>query len=221
MIKILNWQDFQHYKNRRPPWIKLYRALLDKKEWRALSDFSARLLVELWLLAAENNDGIIDLEPDALAWRLRYASNMLAKIESALQELATEGFIEYASNMLAGCKQHAIPEREVETEKEGETKGPAKINWNEIKVWWNALAPACGLPQVQRITDTRKRHYRSRLADYPDMKAIMEKELARLDSFVHEGGWMCFDWLMKSEANFTKLAEGNYRGKQKRTENVL
>ena len=27
-----NWSQFQHYKGRRPPWIKLHRALLDEDD---------------------------------------------------------------------------------------------------------------------------------------------------------------------------------------------
>ena len=28
-----NWSDFQHYKERNPPWIRLHRSLLDNFEW--------------------------------------------------------------------------------------------------------------------------------------------------------------------------------------------
>ena len=29
ILRILNWEKFQHYKVRRPPWIKLHHSLLD------------------------------------------------------------------------------------------------------------------------------------------------------------------------------------------------
>jgi hypothetical protein len=28
-LRVKNWSEFQHYKDRNPPWIKLHRTLLD------------------------------------------------------------------------------------------------------------------------------------------------------------------------------------------------
>jgi hypothetical protein len=117
-LRVKNWEHFQHYKDRKPPWIKLYRDLLDNQEWRALSDLAARLLVELWLLASESDaPGTVEDDSKALAWRLRYTCSV-QKISDALQELADQGFIERASSVLAGCKHSAIPEGEGETKVE-------------------------------------------------------------------------------------------------------
>lgn len=115
-VTVLGWEKFQHYKKRNPPWIRLYRTLLDDAEWRALGDFSARLLVELWLLASEAKiPGTIEMDSTVLAWRLRYASKTPAQIHSALQELESHGFIGLttsgASAALATCKQHARPDQ--------------------------------------------------------------------------------------------------------------
>jgi signal transduction histidine kinase len=121
MITIKGYDKFQHYKNRKPPWIKLYRDLLDNMEWRSLSDPAARLLVDLWLLASESNEyGVVEMSSNKLAWRLRLASNLLASVEASLKELQQAGFITIASNVLATCYQHAIPETETETETETE-----------------------------------------------------------------------------------------------------
>ncbi len=123
IISVRNWKKFQHYKNRKPPWIKLHLSVLDNPEWHNLSHFANRLLIEIWLLAAETTDGIIEVESiSLLAWRLRYASKTLARIIKALQELHSHEFIELDSKTLAGCKQVAIPETEREGEREGETE---------------------------------------------------------------------------------------------------
>jgi hypothetical protein len=37
-LTIKNWSEFQHYKDRNPPWIKLHRALLDDYAFAALPD---------------------------------------------------------------------------------------------------------------------------------------------------------------------------------------
>jgi hypothetical protein len=69
VIRIKNWSQFQHFKDRRPPWVKLYRDLLDDKEWHKLDPKSAKLLVMLWLIASEN-DGILP-DTGTIAWRFR------------------------------------------------------------------------------------------------------------------------------------------------------
>jgi len=109
-VKIKNWEQFQHYKQRNPPWIKLHRQILNDPDWWELDDLSARILMCLWLLASEGeNNGRVNVESDVLAWRLRLDSTMLAK---PLQVLTEKGFIQHASKTLASCKQSARQRRE-------------------------------------------------------------------------------------------------------------
>ena len=116
-FKIKNWSKFQHYKSGRgaPPWIKLYRDLLNDPEWFELSPEAAKFLVSCWILAAET-DGIL---PDSktLAFRLRVDSK---KIDNLLS-LCNHWIIQDDSTMLASCYQVAIPETETETETDKET----------------------------------------------------------------------------------------------------
>ena len=37
-LRIKNWAEFQHYRTRRPPWIKLHRGLLDDYAWHCLPE---------------------------------------------------------------------------------------------------------------------------------------------------------------------------------------
>jgi hypothetical protein len=48
-----NWQKFQHYKDRRPPWIKLHTDLFDHPAWQRLSLADKGLLECIWLLYAK------------------------------------------------------------------------------------------------------------------------------------------------------------------------
>ena len=43
-IVIVDWEKFQHYKNRNPPWIKLHTKLLRNYQFRMLSDEQKVLL---------------------------------------------------------------------------------------------------------------------------------------------------------------------------------
>lgn len=113
-LRIKNWEKFQHYKTRRPPWIKLYRNILDDPEWHKLSGDASKLLAMLWIVASENAGVLPDLEK--LSFRLRIDD---AKLRDSLSTLShwVEGF---DSRMLARRKQDATPEKE--TEREGETE---------------------------------------------------------------------------------------------------
>ena len=67
--RVKNWKKFQHFKDRRPPWIKLYRDLLDDPDWHELSGDEAKALVMIWLVASENDGNLPDNRK--LAFRLR------------------------------------------------------------------------------------------------------------------------------------------------------
>ena len=122
-FRIRNWSRFQHYKNRRPPWIRLYRDLLDDPEFNELDGELAKTLIKLWLAVSDFSvDGTL---PDTkrLALRMHIDSNLLAK-----QLIQLNHWVECdASDMLADCTQVAIPEgeqRESRSETEGEQRRP-------------------------------------------------------------------------------------------------
>lgn len=85
-IKIKGWAKFQHFKDRRPPWIKLYRDILEDPDWHDLDGDTAKILVALWLIASEDEDQDGKL-PDSrrLAFRLRVSE---AKVNQALTKLS-------------------------------------------------------------------------------------------------------------------------------------
>jgi hypothetical protein len=103
-----NWTSFQHYKDRNPPWIKLHKSLLDNWEYQCLPDASKALAPMLWLLASEHPDGVIEMSEDALMFRLR---KTLPELITAIQPLVSNGFFTCDSDLLAPCKQNAVPEK--------------------------------------------------------------------------------------------------------------
>ena len=126
-----NWTEFQHYKDRSPPWIKLHKELLDDRHYQSLPLASRALAPMLWLLASETKDGSFDADPEELAFRLR---TNVKDITTGLKPLIDKGFfvvLQDASSVLADCVQVAVPEteaeRETETKKEGEAKRASRI----------------------------------------------------------------------------------------------
>lgn len=123
-----NWRDFQHYKDRSPPWIRLHRKLLDDKDFHRLPVDARALAPMLWLLASESVDGIINADVDDLAFRLRTTELAIRK---GLDPLLERGFFvveQDASNAIATCQHDATPETEAlqRTETEAETENPAR-----------------------------------------------------------------------------------------------
>lgn len=118
LIAPKNWGDFQHYKDRDPPWIKLHKKLLDNFDFQSLPVASRALAPMLWLLASEHENGLIDASPEKLAFRLRQSES---SIKDALKPLIEKGFfsvVQGDSSVLAGRKQDAMPEAEAEAEAE-------------------------------------------------------------------------------------------------------
>lgn len=73
---IRNWHEFQHFKNRCPPWIKLHRRMLDQRDIMTLSPEAFRFLVCLWLMASEDKamKGTLPSESD-ISFRLRISES--------------------------------------------------------------------------------------------------------------------------------------------------
>lgn len=125
-FSVKNFERFQHYKDRAPPWIKLYNELLDDYEFGALPDASKMHLIAIWLLASRSENKI-PYDPVWVGRRI----NANSKVD--LDYLVRAGFIvvnqvlhsaeHVASNALAECKQDACPETEgEERQSRGETE---------------------------------------------------------------------------------------------------
>ena len=117
--RIKGWTKFQHFKDRRPPWVKLYRDLLEDPDWHELDGESAKALVALWLIASEDEDQSGTL-PDSrrLAFRLRMTET---KVNQTLAKLSH--WLEHDDiNTISNGYQHDAPETETETETYKEEK---------------------------------------------------------------------------------------------------
>ena len=57
-LSVKNWDDFQHYRDREPKWIKVYRSLLMDYKYDQLTDAEFGILVKIWLLASQMENKI-------------------------------------------------------------------------------------------------------------------------------------------------------------------
>lgn len=152
MARVKNWQTFQHYKGRSPPWIKLHRALLDDYSFGCLPLASKALAPLIWLLAAESQEGVVCADVEWLAFRLRLQNR---EVEEGLTPLFEKGFLIDASATLASASRphtNATPETETEGEKEREkakkSAAPKARTENaiELQSWLDSLAGMDAIP---------------------------------------------------------------------------
>ena len=138
MIRIKNWGTFQHYKNRRPPWIRLYRDLLDDPDFEELDGELVKTLIKLWLSVSDFSvDGTLPAI-ERLALRMHIASTLLASRSVQLKQwLECDD-----SELLAYCKHVARPEGEQiradqsRSERETEKESPAPTRDDSFDIFW-------------------------------------------------------------------------------------
>ncbi len=119
-MKIKNWSKFQHFKDRRPPWIKLYRDILDDIDWHQLDPLASKVLVMCWLIASEYDGQLPDMK--TLAFRLRMSEKQTSDCVFKLSHWLDQDDIDVISDRY----QDDAPETERETEIE--TKERQKSN---------------------------------------------------------------------------------------------
>jgi hypothetical protein len=130
-LRIKNWQKYQHYTKRRPPWIKLHFSILSSKDWVCSTDASRLLAVVCMLLASqsEHKDGRFEADPEYF--------QRLARLETPpiFKPLIDMGFLEYASEcvqVLANATPEAETEAETKTEKPRAQTRSARNRFDEM-----------------------------------------------------------------------------------------
>lgn len=119
--KVKNWREFQHYKDRNPPWIKLHFSLLSSSDWVVLSD-SERVLAIACMLVASKNEGVIDGSAKGLEYLKRVA---YLNTDADLNPLINCGFLESASAPQADASAKQA-DAITETEKKAISRAPRK-----------------------------------------------------------------------------------------------
>ena len=166
-MRIKNFAKFQHFKDRTPPWVKLYRDILDDPDWHELDPEAAKVLVMLWLIASEDETKQGSLpEMKKLSFRLRIDQKRLEKLCIKLSHWLEHDDI----SLISDCNQFDAPERAgEETEAEGETDScaaqaqrgslmdrfedfysayPKKRNRGDAEKAWKAIKPSAELTKT-------------------------------------------------------------------------
>lgn len=123
-LRVTNFEKYQHYKDRRPVWIKFYVELLDDYELNRQKP-QTRLLALMLLLVAATHDNRIPHDPEWLAGKVNMRPSAVG---DGLDSLVSIGFLALASGkhsaskVLAKRYQPASPEKRREEKRQKEPK---------------------------------------------------------------------------------------------------
>ena len=190
--RIKGWAKFQHFKDRRPPWIKLYREILEDPDWHDLDGDTAKVLVALWLLASEDEDQEGKL-PDSrrLAFRLRMSETKVTQALSKLSHWLEQDDID----LISDGYQDDAPETEKrqikETDKRQSNNGVPQPTGVSDQVWADFLAHRKTKKAAVTNTVIAQIVKQAELADWTLEKALQEMCVR---------GWTGFnaEWVNKS-----------------------
>ena len=109
-LRVKNFERYQHYSKRKPPWIKLYFSLLSDPDFVGMTDASKLHTIAIMLLASQYDNKI----PFNKAWIQRA---IFANTRINWNEVLSSGFVicyQDASTMLATRKHVASTDTEVQ-----------------------------------------------------------------------------------------------------------
>ncbi len=127
-------EQWQHYRDRCPPWIKLHQQVLSDYEFSMLNDSAKFHLIAIWLLASRTGNRIPN-DPSWVQTQIQSSEKVDLKLFLRLGFLEHEGsgeinskIIMDASNILADRKQVATSSVERGEESRGYKKGERDQN---------------------------------------------------------------------------------------------
>ncbi len=226
VLIVIEWARFQHYKDRDPPWIKLYRDILTSEAWVVGTDLSRLVQIAIMLLAARYQNAI-PYRFDLIK-KVTCLSCTQAQFKGAISHLTATGFIavqagQVASTALAARYKNASPEgeseeRREETEAEAEAeraraRPPGELDevawqtWTQYRVQIKKPLKGASIPVAQRL-----------------LAKFAERQLAVVEQSIGNGWVGLFDLKVtngtgKAQAprktRFEELTEGLQHGDEK------
>lgn len=207
MLVVKNWSKFQHYKDRNPPWIKLYTDTFQRRDFNRLPDDSKLLAICIWTLAAREASCYRGSIPLDLDWIKMQCGLGPLITNTSLQVLISNGFIDCDSEVLADCKQDAIQEERRGEKRRGEKKEktpPADLSLI-FSIWKQKLEPRGIPPLSESMTKTAEKalgvlsRKEGWMTDLPElMDAILDSDwhMGIGSDFVPGAKWLASDKAM-------------------------
>jgi hypothetical protein len=161
-LRVTDYERHQHYRNRRPPWIKLHAAMVDDYRFARLPDASKAHLMLLWVLASKYDNRI----PYDLGW---IKGQLGATSSVDVEALISLGFLELlddASETPASCTHAILPETEEKGAGEKEHKGEPEASAA------GAAATVSRSSWITRFAEAWRAQYGGEMGIEPALRAL-------------------------------------------------
>ena len=139
--------------------------------------------------------------------------NRMKPLEDKKEQARIAANIRWNNQIRCGRNADALPtQSDSNAIREDKIREDKKISCQLVADSWNQNVPS--LPNIIKITDSRKKAIRSRSNDLKEFEDVFKRVEASDFLSGRNGQWLgCgFDWVLK-QANWTKIVEGNYDNK--------
>jgi hypothetical protein len=173
-FRVVNWEKYQHYKDRAPKWIKVYSDIFSDFNFLQLTDSERFHLIGLWILASKLNNKI----PVDQAY---IKAQIFSTSKVNLEKLETLGFIEVVEGDTI-LHQNASLEEEKRREREEERK--RRDRWSKrFDSFWKAYPKKKG-------KDPAKKAWMKHALNGAEFDTIMAavKAQSKSEDWTKEGG---------------------------------
>lgn len=141
-FRVVNFERHQHYKHRRPAWIKLHGSILTDFEFGELPELTQLHAIKIWILASQMGNRI-PMDPQWVGSKIQSSGSKGQSASNVdLELLLSAGFIKLcrggASTVRAnrGLQSRDRVETETETEKIPAASAPVVARTEKPRVTW-------------------------------------------------------------------------------------
>ena len=161
-FRLKGWDEYQHYKDRDPPWIKLHRKMMSSRTWVMLDDPGKALAIACMMIAAGTGNRI-PFDP-AFIKRVAYLQeepNLRALLEVDFIEIIDENGNPASdrTQMLADASLETdqIRSEQKEVPSEPLSTGVDACPVDDIVDAWNETASAAGFATLRKPINAKRR----------------------------------------------------------------
>jgi hypothetical protein len=172
--KIHNWHEYQHYKDRNPPWIKLHRELMQSEDWVVWSDDSRLLAVVCMMLAARTKDGYVTLNP-AYVKKVAYLD-----MDPDFRPLIETGFLEDVEGDIESLK----PKKSPAPKKKSRDDDGFSTFWN---IYPRKVQRAAALKRWSALTAEKKKLALEAVSEHAIVWQAQGREMSKIP---HASTWL-------------------------------
>lgn len=225
-VTIIKFTEYNSRKDvKHPTWFRLEHSFFEKPEFFELTHTEKLAWIYLLCTASKKN-----ADSFTLSWaHIEKIGGIKKKdFEAALEKLQRIQVIHVdVTDTLRARNVHVTDAcaTDRQTDITDKTDNIREFDSEDLKKIWNETCK--DLPQVQKMTPSRKLHAKQRIAEHPDpsywidvAKKISESDFCKGTASSSRGWVATFDWFIKPDTH-VKVLEGKYDSRTSSTQSLF